>query len=586
MSTPTLSERPRKRRAINACILCRKSKVRCDGGRPCQRCTRNDTECQYFDAVRDGNELRIERLEAEVEDLKAAMHIVHMSEHCASNTSPHDHRSVAGSASEPQWKSPSMKANAVQAGLVTWTQATCWYQSFFSGSNYLIPVFCTSIDTLESVVSRSPFLFDCIISVGCRAEEGCNSSTYHRLQSRLREHLTDVLVTTQIPSLEMIQAITVMAGYTENGMLLVALALRFAMQLRLEDAVEQLMDKISTRMAPISDEEKQLYRLARVWHGVCNFELFFALDGGKMPATNLRTTSRRVRALVNHPSRTSTDIRLLSQVELNILRSNAYVSIARHSRNLDETSLRSTVRDTAIELSLWLEEWSTLICSDTAAPDRPRAMTNLRIQYEWALITLYLKALSVFGNLLMTDFQREMVRSAKEAAVRHLQHLLETPSTPSSPNPLSPTQPPPPTYLSTFKWAIDFVWAKCAFSVLLVLKLSLLLRDPLPSIILLLRDAHQVLEELHKITVGHIAYFQILQTSVEKCEGALREHMARLQQTHGGEGGEMTGRGNAEDDFQEYAPSEFVFEWDFPGLNLRHVPLGWQDLFVDLDSVL
>ncbi|KAJ4291905.1 hypothetical protein N0V90_009802 [Kalmusia sp. IMI 367209] len=381
----------------------------------------------------------------------------------------------------------------------------------------------------------------------------------------------------------MVQAIAVMAGYSENGMLLIALALRFAIQLRLEDAVEQLIVKVSSRTTPVSEEEKYLYRLARVWHGVCNLELFFSLDGGKMPATILRTTSRRVRALVNHPERTSTDIRLLSQLELNILRSNAYINIARHSRDLDEASMRSTVRDTAIELSLWLEEWSNLICSDPATLDKPRAMTNLRIQYEWALITLYLKALSVFGNLLMTDFQRDMVRTAKEAAVRHLQHLLDIPSTPASPNAVSPSQPPAPTYLSTFKWTIDFVWAKCAFSVLLVLKLALLLRDPLQSIIQLLRDAHKVLEELHKLTVGHIAYFQILQTSVEKCESALREHMTRLQVS--AEGADIS-RGDAEDDFQDYAPSEFVFEWDFPGLNLRHVPLGWQDLFVDLDLVL
>ena len=69
--------------------------------------------------------------------------------------------------------------------------------------------------------------------------------------------------------------------------------------------------------------------------------------------------------------------------------------------------------------------------------------------------------------------------------------------------------------------------------------------------------------------------------SVEKCENALKEHMGTHMDTNifdRGEGGE------AEQDFQGYAPSEFVFEWDFPGLNLRHVPLGWQDLFVDLDT--
>ncbi|KAF1976265.1 hypothetical protein BU23DRAFT_578644 [Bimuria novae-zelandiae CBS 107.79] len=585
MATPTSSERPRKRRAINACILCRKSKVRCDGARPCQRCARNDADCQYYDAVKDINVLRIEKLEAEVEDLKAGLHFVQTSEQSPSSVSlpQHSPSIVPPSLSASSVDPPSMNTNAVQAGVVTWEQAVLWYRS-----NYFIPIFCPATDTIESVVARSPFLFDCIVSVGCRAEEGCSSPTYHRLQSRLREHLTNILITTETPSLEIVQAIAVMAGYTENGMLLVALAMRFAMQLRLEDTVDQLMVQIPQREGPVSKEEKQLYRLVRIWYGVCNLELFFSLDGGKMPAMIVRTTPRRIRALVNHDSRTSTDIRLLSQLELNVLRSNAYRDIARHSNGLDESSMRSSVRDTAIELSLWLEEWSAIVSAETEMSDRPRAITNLRIQYEWALITLYLKALNIYGNLLMTDFQREMVRSAKEAAVRHLQHLLDTPSTPSSPEALPPNQPPPPTYLSTFKWAIDFVWAKCAFSVLLVLKLSLLLRDPLPSVILLLRDAYQVLEELHKITVGHIAYFQILQTSVEKCERALTEHMARLQQASGSEDVEvgLGGGGDAEDDFQEYAPSEFVFEWDFPGLNLRHVPLGWQDLFVDLDLVL
>lgn len=64
------SPRPRKRRAINACVNCRTSKVRCDGKRPCQRCERNSASCQYFDAVKDENVLRIEKLEADMAALR------------------------------------------------------------------------------------------------------------------------------------------------------------------------------------------------------------------------------------------------------------------------------------------------------------------------------------------------------------------------------------------------------------------------------------------------------------------------------------------------------------------------------------
>ena len=63
---PQPSPRPRKRRAINACVNCRTSKVRCDGSRPCQRCDRNDAVCIYHDVVKDENVLRIEKLEAEM----------------------------------------------------------------------------------------------------------------------------------------------------------------------------------------------------------------------------------------------------------------------------------------------------------------------------------------------------------------------------------------------------------------------------------------------------------------------------------------------------------------------------------------
>lgn len=69
------SPRPRKRRAINACVSCRTSKVRCDGNRPCQRCDRNGASCQYFDAVKDENVLRIERLENEMAALREHMRI-------------------------------------------------------------------------------------------------------------------------------------------------------------------------------------------------------------------------------------------------------------------------------------------------------------------------------------------------------------------------------------------------------------------------------------------------------------------------------------------------------------------------------
>ena len=300
----------------------------------------------------------------------------------------------------------------------------------------------------------------------------------------------------------------------------------------------------------------------------------------------MNISPRKVRSLVTHPERTAVDVRLLSQIELNIIRTEAYTKIVRQAGGSmllhSEAQLRTTVEDASVELSLWLEEWSTIVADEQDPDQRTRALQNLLIQREWAMMTLHLKAIASSGieNIVfMTDFQRDFVCRAKEAASRHLHHMLQSPT-----SGVSSTENHGSTYLSTFKWTLDYVWAKCAVSVLLVLKLAILLRDPVPAVMLLLRDAHRVLEELKKVTVGHIAYFQILQTSIEKCEAALKEY-ATQQNTDFDVQAISESNGAAEAEFQGYVPSEFVFEWDFPGLNLKHMPLGWQDLFINIDSL-
>lgn len=128
---------------------------------------------------------------------------------------------------------------------------------------------------MTSVASRSTFLFDAIVSIGCRAEEGFSSSIYRQLQSRLRDHLTGALINASNPSIEDIQAITLMAAYSENGFVMIALALRFAVQAGLPNAVDQLMALGSSHSRPVGAEEQRLYRLTRLWYGVCNLELLY-----------------------------------------------------------------------------------------------------------------------------------------------------------------------------------------------------------------------------------------------------------------------------------------------------------------------
>lgn len=290
MNSPGSAERPRKRRAINACIACRSSKVRCDGRQPCERCDRNDAECHYRDASsKDPNTSRIERLENQIAELQTQLRTIQQSteapqlattrtvlnQQALRNLTPRATQSAVGRNLRGRTSMdirPEVGINAVEKGIVTHDDAYTWFSSFFSGSHWLVPIFAESTDVIASVSARSAFLFDAIVSVGCRAEQGFNSPIFRQLQSVLREHLTHLLITCEQPNLEAVQAIALMAAYSENGYMLIALALRFATQLGLQDTTDQLFALPRNEASPTT-EESELYRLQRVWHGICNLEL-------------------------------------------------------------------------------------------------------------------------------------------------------------------------------------------------------------------------------------------------------------------------------------------------------------------------
>ena len=123
--------------------------------------------------------------------------------------------------------------------------------------------------------SRSPILFDAIVSIGCRADEGFDTTIYRRLQARVRDHITNMLINTSVPAVEDIQAIALVAAYSENGFVLIATALRFAIQLGLPLVVDQLIAKSHARSRVVTTDEQNLYRLSRVWYGICNLELLW-----------------------------------------------------------------------------------------------------------------------------------------------------------------------------------------------------------------------------------------------------------------------------------------------------------------------
>jgi hypothetical protein len=179
----------------------------------------------------------------------------------------------------------------------------------------------------------------------------------------------------------------------------------------------------------------------------------------------------------------------------------------------------------------------------------------------------------------MSEEQQNLIHLARMSAQRHLSTMISNAE----------------RYLGTFRYGMDFVWgkllplhcppspsltlpAKCAFSVLLLLKLARLVPSSanMPALI---ADAKTLLTELSKARGSNNIYFRILCLTVEKCEKALREEMGQAA-TPGGEAQQLTFP-EAALDFQSYVPKEFINEWNFPGLTLCWIPFDFQDMFMD-----
>lgn len=295
-----------------------------------------------------------------------------------------------------------------------------------------------------------------------------------------------------------------------------------------------------------------------------------------------------------------TDLRLFAQVELNVMRVTSYSTLSSISLSNElvtmESDIERTVEGSSIDLDLWLQEWTTMTHSTAIGGRSCLHNLNLQIQHAYATLTLHLRALSASGieNIaIMTN--QSLAVAAKEAAERHLKLILTRTGGPAALNQNASDR----AYLTSFKYAMRFVWAKCAFSVLLVLRLSMLLKDPVEQTLGYIREAREVLFELERLG-GEVIYTRILALSIEKCQGAIRATQMQdsdaqtsnqspsIAETSGSKSRTMPATNDevaAETDFQSYIPQEFLFDFAFPGLNLYYIPLDWQDLFVDFGAV-
>ncbi|PYH41526.1 putative C6 transcription factor [Aspergillus saccharolyticus JOP 1030-1] len=472
-------------------------------------------------------------------------------------------------------------------GLMTADQAISCFRTFFEGCDRYIPIFDPDVDTFTSVRSRSSMLFNAICTIGSRVEAsalvGFDPQLPDFLHAELKKWIGVVIQNRKLTCLESVQALLIVACYTAERSLILSFATRMALDLGLNEAFEKLIQRLTLKRTDSTAEmpddamdaqERYLMRKSRTWFGLLVLDHIFHVDGGKPPGIRMKGNARRCRILLHHPASTVLDMRLFSQVELNVIRANINDTLDVRD-SLAREAIAEYVHEAKVDLDLWFDDWQRIIVNSLPAQEeRPFLLAALSVQHCWAELILHCKALRSMGveNVAaITPVERNILHLAKSAARQHLRLISLEPA----------------FYLAKLKYAMDFVWAKCAFCFLLLLKLSRLLPEQ--------RDEHQELLELGTKLLAEMAsgasatrpeprsgniYMHILHLSIEKYSRIFQERRPgkSIPTNHHPHFWDLF---DAQVDLQSFVPEQFVRDWDFPGLNLFYFPTAWQDFFGD-----
>ncbi|KAL4810617.1 hypothetical protein BDV18DRAFT_155230 [Aspergillus unguis] len=588
---------PSMKRIPKACSACRQSKVKCDGKRPCSRCIKIKKQCVFYEIPKDPNSERIEAVEAEVrclqgqlEDMREMLQL-HLQAEPVTQAQLHDAIPTPGSTllgqqmplqTPVQDFRPTKRRRSgfevkedpildfISKNLITMDYAVECFTTFFQGCDRYVPVFDAKHDTFESLISESD----------------SGSHLPDILQMELKKSVNVVIQDEKLNCVESVQALLVIACYSAERSLMLSFATRMALDLGLDEAFEELTHRLTMKDTEGSDitslveEESVLMRKSRTWFGLLILEHIFSIDGGKPPGIRMTGNPRRCRKLLHQPFSTVLDLRLLSQVELNEIR--VHINETLGSKvPLPRADIAAFVQDAKLDLDLWFDDWNRIIENTLPPSDVEQApiLAALRVQKCWSEMMLHCKALRSLGveNVAaMSPVERKILLMAKASARKHLSLITIEPD----------------SYLAKLKYAMDFVWAKCAFCFLLLLKLSRLIPEGEEEHQELLTHGNRLLDDLTKSVSNSNAasngnvYLQILQLSIEKYGRTLHESGLGAEGEGVGDTAPFWELFDAQTDLTSFVPEQFVSEWDFPGLNLFYLPTTWQDFFADFSLAI
>ncbi|KAL4981742.1 hypothetical protein BDW68DRAFT_196104 [Aspergillus falconensis] len=571
---------PSMKRIPKACSACRQSKVKCDGKRPCTRCEKIKKQCIFFEIPKDPVAERLESVESELRRLQGQLDemkqmlrfgqaesrtqgragvLTGVEQSADANQQPSQESFSTISppvmaesatfleqgnmpmqprvqAAQGETHRPAKRRRSgfevreepisdfISKGLITMDYAV----DCFTTCDRYIPVFDPKYDSFESVRYRSSMLLNAICTIGSRVESRSGSQLSELLQTELKKWINVVIQNETLNCLESVQALLVIACYSAERSLILSFATRMALDLGLDEAFEELTHRLTMKDVEGTPDIAGLAEQENVL--MRKSRTWFGLLvlehifslDGGKPP-GIRMMGNARRCRKLLHQPSSTVLDLRLFSQVEVLQINETLGA---KAPLTRADIAAFVQDAKLDLDLWFE--------------------------------------------VMSPVERKILLMAKASARKHLSLITIEPD----------------SYLAKLKYAMDFVWAKCAFCFLLLLKLSRLLPEGKEEHQELLTHGNRLLDDLTKSVSGSNAvsngnvYLQILRLSIEKYGRTLQESGLGLQGEHA-DTAPFWELFDAQTELTSFVPEQFVSEWDFPGLNLFYFPTTWQDFFAD-----
>ncbi|KAF8608925.1 hypothetical protein BDV93DRAFT_433742 [Ceratobasidium sp. AG-I] len=344
--------------------------------------------------------------------------------------------------------------NVLEKGLVREDEARELYHIFFSGCHLFIPLFDPAYDTFESLRDRTPFCFDAILAVAAkiRVGNGQPGATFHRCLEEAQGIARSTLFG-PIVRKEAVQAMLLLSAWSTNGWLPSGHAMRMALDLGLHRALEKLADGPSDGTSKRSEaEERDLVVSARIWLCLYWFDHQMSLGTGRPVILRDESSIRHCRLLLSHPMASPTDVRLVSQIELIIQKTQIYETLSPLNGQVNHSTL-AFIRRANIALDKWWSDCDELHRPTMDEESLPRKILSGELYY--AKLWLVCVALRGVSWDKMPFEQRELAFQAKEAATNCLATFLNSPS-----------------YRAALRYAVHDSLVTAAFSGLFLLKVA------------------------------------------------------------------------------------------------------------------